>query len=628
MIPAATICPELRTGPPLPAVRHGALALLRSGWWCEREFWLLLTLVAAIYTCRLTAQPICGEESRWANGAAEMIASGDWIVPRQQGEVFPERPPLGSWTMAAVAFVWGRMDAVAVRLPSVLAMFAITAVVYGYGRTFMTRLGALGAAAVYAAGGQVLVLGRLGESESLFACLLGSALLVWHWGYSANWRPVVTWIAAYTLAALAALDKGSQAPVYMATASVAYLALIGDWKYLLSWAHLAGLAAFAIIVGAWQIPFFWATSGGAVADIWSGLAADRYSLAGLARHMLTYPWETIGCLLPWSPMLVAFFFYRFRRTLSSARPQITFLLTALAVTYPSVWLSAGARGRYFMPLYPCLALVIGLVIQNWAGGKPDSLERWAWRWFLRSVSLLAVAGSVVILVATCVPVESLADYREPLWLAAGFFVLATAHAWLLWAHGTSDWRTPRWQWLDRVAAPGRRLSPHAILLLLVAFLGVAYVGPLLNLRLKKMNDLAPQLAALRAIVPDGEELISFGPVAHRFVYFYGRPIRQLRWPTDEDVVPEDVTYFCYDQHRGDTAQWRLNGRGRKWSITPATLPFDWEPVGIYPAAPLLYHNPDTTVIVGRILRPEERPPTLADADADFDEIAHRSGHLR
>ncbi len=124
-----------------------------------------------------------------------MIATGDWIVPRQQGDVFPERPPLGSWAMALVALVWGRMDAVAVRLPSVLAMLAASATIYGYGRTFMSRLGALGAAAAYSSAGQVLVLGRLGESEAVFACLLGGALLLWHWGYAANWNPAVTWIA-------------------------------------------------------------------------------------------------------------------------------------------------------------------------------------------------------------------------------------------------------------------------------------------------------------------------------------------------------------------------------------------------------------------------------------------------
>ena len=57
-----------------------------SRWWREWEVAALALLVLATYFTRLTAVPVCGEESRWATAAREMIASGDWIVPRQQGD--------------------------------------------------------------------------------------------------------------------------------------------------------------------------------------------------------------------------------------------------------------------------------------------------------------------------------------------------------------------------------------------------------------------------------------------------------------------------------------------------------------------------------------------------------------
>ena len=99
---------------------------------------------------------------------------------------------------------------------------------------------------------------------------------------------------------------------------------------------------FVAVVGLWQIPFYRATDARAVYDIWSGLARDRFSLAGLGKHLATYPFETFGCLLPWSPLLLAFFNPRLRAELGPYRPWLAFLLTALAVTYPSVWLSTGA----------------------------------------------------------------------------------------------------------------------------------------------------------------------------------------------------------------------------------------------------------------------------------------------
>src|SRR5205085_8780290 len=73
-----------------------------------------LTLaVSTIYGARLAVQPLVGEETRWATGAREMLATGDWIVPRQQGHVFPERPPMTMWMMAIAGWMRGDVDPIA-----------------------------------------------------------------------------------------------------------------------------------------------------------------------------------------------------------------------------------------------------------------------------------------------------------------------------------------------------------------------------------------------------------------------------------------------------------------------------------------------------------------------------------
>ena len=51
-----------------------------------------------------------------------MLASGDFIVPRQQGLPFLSRPPVQNWAIALVSLVRGKTDPVAIRLPSVLAV--------------------------------------------------------------------------------------------------------------------------------------------------------------------------------------------------------------------------------------------------------------------------------------------------------------------------------------------------------------------------------------------------------------------------------------------------------------------------------------------------------------------------
>ncbi|HVT30277.1 MAG TPA: glycosyltransferase family 39 protein, partial [Lacipirellulaceae bacterium] len=137
----------------------------------------LVAGVSAIYGARLTLEPLVGEETRWATGAREMLATGDWIVPRQQGHIFPERPPMTMWAMAAVGWLRGDVDPIAVRLPSVVAVVLTVLLIYGYLRSFASIVAAVVAALAYATMGQVLQIGRFGESEAFFALLVSASLL-------------------------------------------------------------------------------------------------------------------------------------------------------------------------------------------------------------------------------------------------------------------------------------------------------------------------------------------------------------------------------------------------------------------------------------------------------------------
>ena len=133
-----------------------------SGRWFQQvELWLLVLLVLGIHFTRLDAVMLHGEETHRATVAMEMLRSGDWIVPDLQGEIyFPSnRPPLQQWLIAALGAWRGDVDAVAVRLPSVLAVLATTIVIFAYGSVFLSRAGAFAAAAAFPTLGEVLEMG-------------------------------------------------------------------------------------------------------------------------------------------------------------------------------------------------------------------------------------------------------------------------------------------------------------------------------------------------------------------------------------------------------------------------------------------------------------------------------------
>jgi 4-amino-4-deoxy-L-arabinose transferase-like glycosyltransferase len=555
----------------------------------------LIVVVGLIYGARLGAQPVRGEETRWATGAREMLATGDWVVPRQQGQVFPERPPMTMWMMAMVGYMRGDVDVIAVRLPSVVAIVLTALTIYVYMRHSVSQSAALIGALVFATMGQVLQIGRLGESEALFTLLLSGSLLWWHLGYLRRWPLLVTWTLGFSLAGLAALVKGLQAPVYFVAITVVYLAVRRDWRTLLCWQYVAGAATFFAIVGAWLVPFYLATDWAAVVAIWSGLATDRLYLDGLAQHMVMYPLETFACLLPWSPLLFALTKSETRRVLDDARPVISFVLTALLVTYPTVWLATGARGRYFMPLYPLVAVLNGLLVERCALAPRGSYPRRAWGQFLFLWTTLIAAGGLIVAGQSLLPSDWAAALHQPRWFSIAFALLAAGAVWALW----------------RANKDAGRLTALSAVVTIATIVAIGYVGIIININVARWWDPTETVAQLRRFVPAEETLVSFTPIDHRFAYFYQAPIEQLDWPTRLSDLPPDVDYFCFMRHPGDTAQHRKAGRGRSWTTTPGTLPFAWEEVTTICVERRLRDADQPMVVLGRVVRPLR--PVVTDA---------------
>lgn len=552
---------------------------------------LIALLVTTLYIVRLTDQPVVGEESRWASGALEMLATGDWIVPRQQGQPFPERPPMTMWLMAIVGYFVGDVDLVAVRLPSVIAIVLTSLLIYAYARTLISTFTAFVAALAYASMGQVLQIGRMGESEAVFTLFVSASLLAWHLGYLRQWPPLLNWCVGFSCAALAALVKGPQAPVYFVAITAVYLAYGRDWRYLFSWQFIAGGALFTAIIAAWQIPFYLATDWQTVMATWTGLTADRIALSGLLEHIAAYPLETFACLLPWSPILFALAKRETRDLLADQWPVLSFILIAVSIAYPTVWFVAGAQARYFMPLYPLIAVVIGLVIERCSIAALGRYPRRAWHQFLLLSSTLIAAVSV----AALLQFEWALGPYQPAWfsLALSLFAAATLAAL------THCYR--------QNTAQSRALAVVAIAL----FAGIAQAGALMNVNITRWNDPSVGVGQIRDLVSRTAPLVSLTPIDHRFAYLYREPITELSWPREVDDLPENVEYFCFMRDPQDTAQSRCAGRGRSWTTTPGTLPFAWEEVATLCIERRLRNRPQITVVLGRVTKP--RIATISDA---------------
>lgn len=545
-------------------------------------------VVAGIYGVGMRSVPLRGEESRWARVAQEMLDSGDWITPRQQGQVFPDRPPLNSWCIAVVSLIVGDTSPLAVRLPTVLAT-ALTAVLVAlYARNFVGLAAALCAGLIYVAFPQILQLGRFAESDALMTLFIAASLFVWHSGLMRGWPPWAFWSAGYGFAALAALTKGPQGPIYFVGATCLYLLVRRDWRRLFCWGHLAGAALMVAIIAAWQIPFSLRFGIETSLKAWSeeGELAGRLAEAGsgrLFRHLAAFPFEILVVALPWAVFATPLITRKFWRSAGARRDGAIFLLVVMFVVLAPCWIVPSAKVRYVMALFPAAACLLALAADytlEIAQGLPR-LRSWNWFHGVTAGFMVMLAGvAIYFACAAPRPADAVVPEVAAGWLTSaplpgravlgGFAAVALAAA------------------LTAALSIGRRLRRLPWLVLPAAVvLCAGYDGPILDYLIVASPNTPAAVAKIKAEIPPEARLASFGPVYHLFTYAYRDPIELRTWPAADAAAEEMPEYFCFMQAAGKTH----------------AIPVPWEKVGEVVCDRYRMSAPREVVVVGRRIRP-------------------------
>lgn len=573
-------------------------------WWRHWQLWLLIALVAAIYLPRLTERPMRGEDSRRATIANEMFDTGNWIVPTQQHVPYLSRPPLHSWVMAGLSFITGSVDYLAIRLPSTFGVFGMAILVYAVSQIFAGRTAAFVGGAAIASMPQVMEMGREGETDVMFSCLVASSLLVWLAGYQLKWPRGLVWSLGYGLAALATLTKGVQALPYFMGATWVFLAWRRDWRWLFCWGQLAGLGVFAVVFGAWAVPFVrlmgMPDPGENGYSLHKGLAAffeifrkdskDQWvdtSVRTVLLQLVTMPLKVAGSVMPWLSLLLLFLLPSVRRFAGRVKPAMQFLIIALLITWPTVWFTPTSKNRHYMPLYPCIAVMVAIVAATALSQKDDERPAKGWRAYTGIMGIVIIGIGVgfsslalppmIGLLARVIPRQPWADLQLPPLVACiflgGSIVL-----------GLTVSRSSR-----RVDVRSMTVGALAV----AAFLGLLMVGPVQSLDEGRAPDIRPGVAQLKTVIGK-ETLVSYGPTAHLFAYYYRDYIPIVDLPKTSADPGAKVEYFTYI--------------GGAEGIPEPKLPFAWTKVGEYCCDRVRSKAPRVLVVVGRRQASPPPPP--------------------
>jgi 4-amino-4-deoxy-L-arabinose transferase-like glycosyltransferase len=299
------------------------------------------------------------DETRYAVVAREMRENGDWILPRLNGQIYAEKPPLFFWLGNVSTTLLGDNE-FANRLPPALAGLIAVLVTFLFGeRLFNARAGFLS--------GLVLEtnfffprISRWIMLDSLITLLFLLSLFCYYLGFEKEDKRRRYYLLAGLFMGLGVLTKGPLAylaiPIFFIFASAQH-----NLKRFWTKDLLLGCFLSLFIVLVWWIPAGLIGGKNYIHWLLFKQAVGTYIEGGRGFHpqpfyfyLIRFPLE----FLPWTAFLPVAFFFGFRHEREKRKEflllSIWFFFIFLFFTF-----SRGKKDNYLLPLYPAASMLVG-----------------------------------------------------------------------------------------------------------------------------------------------------------------------------------------------------------------------------------------------------------------------------
>jgi len=343
------------------------------------------------------------DEGLYADIAADMVRTGDWMLPRFNGLPYLEKPPLYYWVSALALLADGRAEW-PLRIWSALAGLGTVILAWRLGRRlYDDRAGLFAGLALATTVGYALYV-RKASSDLLFVFCLTLALYGFIRDAERPQRAGRRFLLFYVGVALALLTKGLIGVVFPAVVVAAALL----WVRRLHVRELnlgRGLAVFAAIAVPWHAVIAWRTPD----LLWfylvdnqvlrflnlRGFVEDDIPVTTAAFLVLSFIW-----FFPWSPFVLA---RPAPGTTSGAAWRPVLVIWALVV----LLFFAASRSKleyYALPAFPALAILVGA---GWAAARDVG------RWLAVTFAGASLVGLAAIVVGSrLTPEQALAGLAE------------------------------------------------------------------------------------------------------------------------------------------------------------------------------------------------------------------------
>lgn len=352
---------------------------------------LILLVFILVYLLPLGIRPmVVPDEVRYGEISREMIATGDWIVPRLNGLRYFEKPVMGYWLNGISMLAFGE-NAFALRFPSAIAAGLSALMVWLLIRRSVGSDAGSMAALIFLTCFLVVGTGVFSVLDGMLAMFLTMAMASFYFACASpkGSRKEKGLLALFGIfCGMAFLTKGFLAFAVPVVAIVPYLLWAGRWKDLLRMAVIP-IAVAVLVSLPWSIAvhlkepdywnyFFWQE------HVKRFMAEDAQHQAPFWTYFAAFP----VAALPWSVLIPA-------AVVGMDRSQTRTPLFQYALcwfVFPLLFFTA-ASGKlltYILPCFPPFAILL-------AHGLADCQEKERCRAVQGGVKALIVLFAIILL---------------------------------------------------------------------------------------------------------------------------------------------------------------------------------------------------------------------------------------
>ncbi|MCG3178016.1 MAG: Undecaprenyl phosphate-alpha-4-amino-4-deoxy-L-arabinose arabinosyl transferase [Phycisphaerae bacterium] len=501
----------------------------RPDQWRGRDWGCLLLLAVLLVAptgTRMRDRALDNHEAFVAVTVRGMLTSGDWVVPRFNGEPRLNKTPLQYWAgaLASMAFAGGRPTVEMSRLPSLLGALLAAAMVFVIGRDAFSRRAGLMGAAIFATTLAAIRYGTYARPEMLMTGLVTLCFAAFWLGLrAATLRRQVAWFSTFWISlGLANLAKGPVPLAVVGGTLVVFFAVSGLWRKIPRMLPVLGPLLTVAVLAPWPLllmtridhPF--SQMLGEIELHAGGMTSGR------SHHHAFFYYVSAFVVLstPWWLFIPGAMASPFVGALKRFRKPLLLCWLWLVVTVIVFTLGKEKREHYILPAMPAVALMMGLVAEDLFFMR---------RWLTERTARLVMAFSAAAM-AVVVAVVGAAAWLSHVWIARNWQIGYWDSPLVMRAQPLSDWILAAAGLAAALCVTGWALlrvgRPRgAFVALVLACAGGATLYMMGDERVDMALDFRTNGLELSRRLPPPIEICFYGDVEERTIFYVGRDSR-------------------------------------------------------------------------------------------------------